>query len=582
MIDLRANPFFLGEKEIQWVSETIQTMSLSEKIGQLFCLMGFSDDTYVLKNLTEQIGIGGVMYRAGEAEKTRYVHEFLQNHSKIPLLIAANLEAGGNGITTDGTNFAKPMQTGATNNEEMGYALGKISCSEGAAVGCNWAFAPIVDIDKNFRNPITNLRTFGDNADLVIKMASSYMKAADEEGVAVSIKHFPGDGVDERDQHLLTSINDLSCSDWDNTYGKIYRTLIEKGAKTVMVGHIALPEYVLSLCPDSKHAYMPATLSPEILNNLLREKLSFNGLIVTDASTMLGFVTKMPREKAVPTAIQAGCDMFLFTKDLKEDMTYMLDGVKKGYLTTARLDEAVTRILALKASLQLHTKQKNGTLVPQPQSLEILKCKKHIDWANQCADEAVTLVKDTQNLLPLSPDRYPRILLNVLEEEDELDTPLRTDFKNILEKEGFEVTVRKRLKPMSMKALMGSDDSKMVEDFFAEISESVEGFKSKYDLVFYVSNFETASNNTVVRIQWRGLLGFGNDFPWFVEEVPTLFISMANPYHLLDVPMVKTFINAYTYNEYVVSAVVEKIMGRSAFKGKSPVDASCGRLDTMQ
>lgn len=107
------------------------------------------------------------------------------------------------------------------------------------AVGCNWAFAPVVDIDRNWRNPITNVRTYGDDPEFVLKCGLAYKRAADEENVAVSIKHFPGDGCDEVDQHILTSVNNLSCEEWDETYGKIYKGLIDDGALTVMVGHIA-------------------------------------------------------------------------------------------------------------------------------------------------------------------------------------------------------------------------------------------------------------------------------------------------------------------------------------------------------
>lgn len=582
MINLKANPFNLDNEGVRWVEETLAGMTLNEKVGQLFCLMGFTDDKNILSKLTNELGVGGFMYRPGAAKQTQETHRFLQENSKIPLLLAANLEAGGTGIVAEGTNFANPMQVGATNKEEMGYALGKIACSEGAAVGCNWAFAPIVDIDNNFRNPITNLRTFGNNADLVIKMASNYMKAADEEGVAVSIKHFPGDGVDERDQHIVTSINDLSCEEWDETYGKVYSTLIEQGAKTVMVGHIAQPNYLKKLNPETEDEFAPASLSPELLNGLLRGKLNFNGLIVTDATAMLGFTTFMPREMAVPHAIKAGCDMFLFTKNLEEDFKYMYKGIESGYLPMERVDEAVTRVLATKASLNLHTKQKNNTLVPGEEALEVVGSDKHKEWAKECADNAITLVKDTQNLLPLSPTKHTRILLNVLEEDDDIDSPLRTSFKERLEKEGFEVTVRKRLKAMSASQIMKGADSPEFGEIILEAMESVEDFKAKYDLVLFVANYAMASNTTVIRLQFRGLLGMGNDFPWFTKEIPTLFVSTANPYHLLDVPMIKTFINAYTYNDEVIEGVIEKMLGRSEFKGVSPVDAFCGREDTKR
>lgn len=195
-----------------------------------FCPIEFSTREEELKNLVEKKHIGGVLYREGRGEEIMESHRILQKYSKIPLLIASNLEMGGTGAAVEGTFYGREMLVAATGNEERAYQLGKVSCAEGAAVGVNWAFAPVVDIDGNFRNPILNVRTFGDDKERIKKMGAAYMRAATEEGVAVSIKHYPGDGVDERDQHLLTSVNSLSCEQWDASYGDIYKTLIEKGA----------------------------------------------------------------------------------------------------------------------------------------------------------------------------------------------------------------------------------------------------------------------------------------------------------------------------------------------------------------
>ncbi len=584
-INLKEKPFYLDDEAITWVNETIASLTAAEKIGQLFCPLGASDDENTLRNLTEKMGIGGIMYRPGPAANVQNTHRLLQQYSKVPMLLAANLEAGGSGAALEGTNFAKPMGVAATDDDEMGYWLGRIACQEGAALGLNWAFAPIVDIDMNFRNPITNLRTFGSDHKRVIRMAEGYLKAADEAGLAVSIKHFPGDGVDERDQHLLTSVNSLSCEEWDATYGKVYQTLIDAGAKTVMIGHIAQPAYQKALADDPakyEKQTVPATLSKEIMVGLLREKLNFQGLIVTDATPMIGYTVAGERSRIVPESIASGADMFLFNKNLEEDYGYMMAGYQAGIITEERLQEALTRILALKASLGLHKKQKKGTLVPEPEALSILQCEEHKNKAKECADKAVTLVKDTQNLLPLSPERTRRVYLNVLETAGTVDSPLKAALKEKLEAEGFNVEVRNRDTNVDLMAVFaGQSDDPHAIALMQEIFEPVADLKGRYDLAIYVANYETASNNVVVRLQWQGLMGMGNDAPWFAGEIPTMFISLANPYHLLDVPMIKTFINAYTNTPEVVDAVIEKVMGRSEFKGVSPVDPGCGRADTL-
>ncbi len=581
MVDLKAIPYNLSDSDIAWVKDTLEHMSLQEKIGQLFFPIGSTTDENVLKQLVGGLGIGGMMYRADDGNVVQDTHRAIQSYAKIPLLLAANLEAGGTGLVRNGTTYAMPMQASASGDEEAGYKLGKIGCFEGAQVGCNLAFAPIVDIDMNFRNPITNLRTFGSNTEKVIQMASGYLRAADEENVAVSIKHFPGDGVDERDQHLLTSINSLPVQEWDETFGKVYKTLIEQGAKTVMVGHIAQPAYVHELNPDiPAQNTIPATLSPELLQGLLRGKLGFNGVTLTDATPMVGFCAAMKREEAVPQTIAAGCDMLLFNKDIQEDFGFMMAGYAKGIITEERLEEAVTRILGLKASLKLHEKQKQGTLVPEKEALEKIRLPKHLAWEKECAGAAVTLVKDTAGLLPISPVKHRRIYLNVIEENDSIESPLRLKWKSRLEEQGFEVTVRNRDTKIDIESVMAGKPDARAMELISEAFSGVGAFAQKYDLVLYICNLETNSNNTAIRIHWKGLGGMGNDTPWFVKEIPTLFISTANPYHLLDVPMIPTFINAYSSTDVTMAAVIEKLLGKSEFKGISPVDPFCGRWDT--
>lgn len=556
MIDLKVTPFFLDEEAIEWVENTKKEMTLEEKIGQLFVPIGYSADPGYLQHVMLDHHIGGIMYRCGEGKEMQACHRWLQEHSKIPLLIGANLESGGDGIAVDGTSYGKQMQAAATGKAESAYRLGKISCAEGKAVGCNWAFAPVVDIDRNWRNPITNVRTYGDDAEFVLQCGLAYKKAADEENMAVAIKHFPGDGCDEVDQHILVSINDLSCEEWDATYGKVYQGLIDDGALTVMVGHIAQPAYQKHFNPDFPKKLIPATLSPELLKGLLRGKLDFNGLISTDSTCMIGFSAPMKREIAVPYCIESGCDMFLFNKDIDEDYHYMLDGYHKGILSEERLEEAITRILATKAALGLHKLAKTE-IVPQPEALSILKNDTHVAWAKECADEAVTLVKDTQNLLPLSVEKGKRILLEVLGDYPST-ARVQESWTKLLEEEGFTVIP-------------------YVRETFETAKFDVHTFLDSYDMVIYIGNMENASNQTTNRYQWYTFWGNGNNCPWFTAEVPVLYISMANPYALIDVPQIQTYINCYSNNDYMIKACMEKLMGRSEFKGKSPVDPFCGK-----
>ena len=557
-MDLKKKPFCLNDAEVEWVEKTLEQMTLEEKIGALFCPIGYSTEPEYL-DMMLGFHIGGLFFRDGVGEEMRKTFEYAQSHSRIPLLIPSNLEAGGDGAATNGTPYGKQMACAAAGDKKYAYRLGKIACTEAAALGINWAFAPVVDIDRNYHNPITNVRTYGDDPDTVYTYAKEYMRAAKECNVAVSVKHFPGDGVDERDQHLVTSVNSLSMEEWDETYGKIYRRLIEDGALTVMAGHIAMPAYQEHYNPQTAGSTIPASLSRELLNNLLRDKLGFNGLVITDATPMVGFTSAMAREKSVPLAIESGCDMFLFNKDLAEDYQFMMDGYKSGVLSEKRLLEANKRILALKAALKLHEKKATGTLVPPEDSLQVLKSRQHTEWAKELADRSITLVKDTQKLLPVSAERYPKVLLEIMGGFPSNERVLK-QVKEELEKKKFQVFVYEK------------------ENFEIGV-DNIKTFKEKYDLVIYIGNVENASNQTTNRLNWYTFWGQGNNVPWFANEIPVLFISVANPYHLLDVPMIKTYINCYSNNEYVIEAVVEKITGNSEFKGKNPVDPFCGRKD---
>lgn len=562
MIDLKGKPFYLDDSQVQWVERTRDTMTDEEKAEQLFCPMLAFTDQEAIKTMFGGHHYGAAMFRVGGANDTMKAINTLQEISEIPMLISANLEDGGNGIVTEGTYMGRQMLIAATDEDEKAYQLGKICGSEGHAVGVNWAFSPVLDIDMNDHNPITNVRTYGSDYRRTIRMGQNYIKGLKEEDVIPTIKHFPGDGVDERDQHLLTSVNTLSMEEWEETYGQIYRTMIEDGAMTAMVGHIAMPAMEEKFDGKACEKVIPASCSKNIMTGFLRGELGFNGLISTDASPMVGLTSNTIRKEAVPDCIENGADMILFGKDLDEDVRFMKEGIASGRLSKKRLNEAVTRILATKAALHLPEQKKDGSIFRNEDDLKVIGCKEHIAWAKECADHGVTLVKDTANLLPLSPKKHKKVLFEILGDFPSNDR-VKKQFIGLLEKEGFDVT---EYVPETMETIFYDAD--------------VAGFRAKYDLVFYVGNIENASNKTVARINWHTLFGAGNNLPWFAKEVPCIFVSVGNPYHLLDVPMIHTYINGYCHSPYVIGSIMEKVMGRSKFRGISPVDPFCGRWDT--
>lgn len=579
MVDLKAKPFYLNEAGETWVYKTLERMTDEEKIGQLFCPQLATFDENLVGYYTKSLKVGAVMIRPFELAGLKENIAALQQKSEVPLLVAANLETGGCGAIREGTLFANPMGCAATGDKENGYRLGKISCSEAAAVGVNWAFAPIVDIDKNYHNPITNVRTFGNDPETVLSFAREYIKAANEEGVLPTIKHFPGDGVDERDQHLLVSVNDLTFEEWRESYGKVYQKLIDEGAPAIMAAHIAAPNVAHRVdgSISEEEGLLPASQSKTLLTGLLRSRMSYNGLIVTDSTLMVGYMQNMPRKRAIPYSVACGVDMILFNRSIEEDIRYMREGLASGVFSRARLDEAVTRILALKAKIVLYKKDFTvRTKAPE----EVIADERTKAWTRECADKAITLVKDNRGLLPLSPRKTKRIYLNVIENAADNRSPFAKELKAHFQKEGFAVTLRKRKYSFDPATLTLEKFTPAVNKAVAEAMCSTEEFTSKYDLAVIVLNLQTASNATVVRVNWNVLFGMGNDLPWYSGEMPLVAISVCNPYHLLDIPMAHAYINAYTNNPSTLEMLFEKLMGRSDFQGNSPVDPFCGKQDT--
>ena len=560
-MDLKKKPFYLSDSDIAWVENTLSQMTMEEKAGQLFCVNFRNGEDEEIDYVYNVMSPGACMYRTIPMEKAIQFTEKVRTRAKVPLLVAANLEKGGNGIVQEGTLLGSPMQVAATRDVQMSVKLATVCAEEAKAVGANWAFAPIIDIDSNFRNPITNTRTFGSDPDVVMQMGEAYVRTVQERGVAASIKHFPGDGQDERDQHLVTSINDLSCEQWDATYGKVYKACIDAGALTCMIGHILQPAYTRYFNPSIRDEdILPGSLSKELMTDLLRGKLGFEGLIITDATTMAGFTLPMSRRDAVPYSIASGADMFLFARNLKEDYDFMLEGIRSGVITQRRLDEAVTRILATKAALGLH---KGNSELSVENAGQIIGCKTHLDWARECANLSITLVKEEKGVLPVTPQKYPRILLYMIEEAGGF-----SQYHTVSVKE--KILSRLRGEGFSVDCFTPPQGSEGRTPPTSAVTE-------QYDLILYVANLATKSNQTVVRIEWAQPMGA--NCMHYKNDVPTVFISLENPYHLLDVPRVRTYINTYNSNDLVLDELVSKLMGRSEFKGTSPIDPFCGKWD---
>ncbi len=544
------HPFNLNEEQNNWVETTLNNLSIDEKIGQLFLLVAGMDPNEDTADIARDYSPGGFMYRPMPKDEIIEAHKKIIEASKVPPFLAANTEAGGNGIVMDqGTMVGPNMQVAATNDVNLGYKQGEVSAKELVGVGGNLSFAPVIDINMEWRNPIANLRSYSDDVQKVLEFGVANVKGTQENGAAVSVKHFPGDGVDSRDQHITTTMNHLTLSEWKETFGKVYNACFEAGALTTMVGHFFVPNIIEDL-GVSEDKWIPTSYNKTILNKLLREELDYNGLILTDATQMAGMVTITPREEMVPLSIANGADVFLFVRNIDEDYQSMKKGLENGVLTIERLDEAVTRILATKAKLNLHIdNQITDEKISNVGSLENKEVEKEV------ADKSITLIKNEENFFPIKNVKKVKLITffdksHYGSESNEIDYIIEK-FK----KENVDV----KLFDYANNPIQGIIDSKI----------PIASIKEEFDAVIYISSIQPSSNTSHLLIGWKAFVGM--DAPNIVADIPTAWISLGSPYHLFDAPMVRNFINAYSRTNATIDALFEKMFGRSEFKGVSPV-----------
>ena len=586
MVNLKAMPYNLSDEDILWVKQTIEGMSPEEKVGQLFFQLTAGIDETYLKNLVEKYHLGGIRYNGMPGIAVQNHNRILQKYSKTPLIIACNTENGGDGACNDGTYIAKNIKIGATRNLQHAYNHGKFSNVEAKAIGCNMAFAPVCDIHYNWENTEIVARAFGNDHERVAEMSKAYMEGAHEAGVACAAKHFPGNGHDFRDAHLSNNVNECNEEDWMATFGHVYKTLIDSGLDAIMGGHILMPNYMREVKPDiTDDEMMPATLCPEIMTGLLRDKLGFNGMVVTDASHMVGMTNRMKRADMLPLAINAGCDMFLFFNDPDEDFQTMLNAYTTGIISEERMEEALTRILGLKAHMGLNKVAKEE-LVPTPKALSVIGCEEHKKAADAISKESATLVKyKDEGVLPLTPEKYKRIMIvPVKGYAGPMDALMQMalgmggakkspaeELRDRLIERGFDAFIYESLID-KIKKQVAAGEKPSLNLYFAG-KNAIEDFKSEQDLV--ITLFDVMNGRPAF-----GMSKGGGEIPWYVFELPVVGISVNAPTMLADTPQLRTYINVYDSKPSTLDALVESLVtGPESFKGQDPIDSFCGLWD---
>ena len=539
-------PFNLDAAQLNWVRERFAALGEDDKLRQLFNLRSAGTDPDELAAIRD-FRPGGVTRHIGASieEERRIIAGFAAGNP-LPLLISADLE-GSRMSLRGGSEFPNPLALAAVDDVEATAEISRLMAVEARHVGINWSFTPVLDINAAFRSPIVATRGFGSDVATIERHALTQMRVFQENGVAAAVKHWPGEGFDDRDQHLLTTINPLSLEDWEASFGRLYRGAIEAGALSVMSAHIAFPAFIRSLVPDAGvEAFRPAAISKLLNEELLRRRLGFNGLIVSDATGMAGLGNWSKRSEYLPEVIENGCDVILFSNDPAIDLGYLQAALADGRLSQARVDAAVIRQLGLKAKLGLDAPE----TMPQGEAPNAAANA----YATAVIRRAPTLVKDVQNLLPLDPVKHRRVLIvsgGIV--FPFMPEPLPFALPEMLREHGFVVEVH------------GPETQVSPEN---------------YDLMLYIFGDETLLTRGRIFLDWLKLTGhFGKAMARHWHDIPTAMISFGYPYMLYDAPRVPTYINAYSTTETMQRAVVDALLGRIPFNRHSPVDPFCGLED---
>lgn len=544
---LRKSPFNLDDDQFAWVTATRARLTTAEKLGQLFVYLSTGRDPDEVAKLARLKPAGITRHVSADAA---FEAEFLaaaQAQANVPLLVSADLEGSRMSLAL-GTEVPNPLALAAVGDLQASRTITRIMAEEARAIGINWTFTPVVDINAAFRSAIVATRGFGSDVAMIEAQALAQIETFQAHGVAATAKHWPGEGFDDRDQHLVTTINPLSMEDWQASFGRLYRAAIGQGVMSIMSAHIALPAYIHARNPDAGlEAYRPASVSRALNIDLLRGELGFNGLIVSDATPMAGFGAWAPRSEMLPELIENGCDIILFSDDPEGDMAIVTRALADGRISQARLDEAVLRILGLKAWAGLH----RGA--PAADIAALARPENRAAAAAVTA-RAPTLEKDVQNLLPLSPARHRRVLVfSTGVVVPFAPVPLPFDLPDMLAAEGFVVT------PYQPGMTVSPQD---------------------FDLVLYLFGEETLLTRGRIFLDWlkiTGHLGAAMRRHW--HAIPTLMISFGYPYYLYDAPRAPTYVNAWATMPSMQRAVVECLLGRAEWNRNSPVDAFCGLPD---
>ncbi|HYE14576.1 MAG TPA: glycoside hydrolase family 3 protein, partial [Pyrinomonadaceae bacterium] len=407
----RAESGGAGSAEQAWVEETLKGMSLRERAGQLVMRAVQADVAgdrkAELKRQLAELALGGVIVRGGSPKELAALTNELQTTARLPLFVAADYERGLRMQMKSGTPFTNNMGVAAAGDTRAAYEQAKVTAMEARAVGVNWLFGPVADLNNNPDNPVINVRSFGESPRRVGEFVAAAVRGARDGGALSTAKHFPGHGDTAVDSHIGLATIRADRARLDRVELVPFRAAINAGVGAVMTAHVALPQ----VTGDE----LPASLSPKVTTDLLRRELKFDGLVVTDSLGMGAITRGFPGGEAAARAIKAGADVALGSPDPKLAVEAIERAVRAGEIPEGRLNESVRRVLRAKYRLGLA----NVRTVDAAAAAGAIERPEAVETARRVAEKSITLLRNGGGLLPLSRERAARALFVVIAADED-------------------------------------------------------------------------------------------------------------------------------------------------------------------
>ena len=581
----KPQPVQLTKEGRQWVEKTLKKLTLEEKVGQMLNVRYFTDFQNVDADVYKQFRDSLRKYHIGSVVLTVHVDgpillknpplevaavaNQLQRDSDLPLLIAADFEQGLASRVSSVPAFPDAMAFGAVGNPAFAEKFGAITAEESRAIGIHWNLFPVADVNSNPQNPIINTRSFGEDPAAVGDLVAAFIKGSREHGMLTTVKHFPGHGDTGTDSHLGVARVEGDLAHIQSIELPPFKKAIDAGVDSVMVAHLAVP----ALEPDPN---MVATISSRIIDGALKSQLGFKGVVVTDALDMRGLTSLYPPQqgnpaaKAAVDAVKAGNDVILWPTDLDGAFNGIIAAVRSGQISEPRIDESVRKILEMKASVGLDRSrfvdlEKVPHLVSKPEDMH---------FAQQVADQAVTLVRDNGPMLPLGKLQAPGLESETFRVTVQPTTAvvaiIMTDSIHGDWGRNFETALKNR----RIDAAVFSVDNTVAAAMSPEILQAVRQ-AGKVVVAAYV--VPVPAKQVMVNGKLVNTVGLEQASGELLRQIleiaaaKTAVVALGNPYVAQNFPNVQTYICTYSNASSSELSAVKVLFGELQPQGKLPV-----------